>query len=103
MKKSRIFIILKKFGQETFSLFSPIAICYLRHVRFSSELTLSVKTVTFVEITQKYIMVFLSASAFTTQRESPLDMEGHNFAKIEMNSHLAKPQVSREEVEGCKS
>jgi len=34
------------------------------------------------------------------QRESPLDTEGHYLAKLQMNSHLTKLQVSRKEVEG---
>jgi len=44
--------------------------------------------------------LFQSVSAFTTQRESPLDTEGRNLAKLQMNSRLAKLQVSRKEVEG---
>jgi len=41
-----------------------------------------------------------SASAFTTQRESPLDTEGRNLSKLQVNSHLAKLQISHKEVEG---
>ena len=37
----------------------------------------------------------LSAGAFRNQRESPLDTEGRNLAKFQMNSHLGKLQVSR--------
>jgi len=44
--------------------------------------------------------VFESASAFTTQRESPMDTEGRNLAKLQLKAHLAKLQVSRKEVEG---
>jgi len=36
----------------------------------------------------------------TPLREPPLDTEGSNLTKRQMNSHLAKLQVSRKEVEG---
>jgi len=39
-------------------------------------------------------------SEFTTQRESPVDTEQHNLAKLQMNSHLAKFHVSHKAVEG---
>ena len=42
----------------------------------------------------------LSAGAFTNQRESPLDREGRNLAKFQMNSHLGKLQVCRKKVKG---
>jgi len=42
----------------------------------------------------------LSAGASTKQRESPLDTEGHNLAKFQMNSHLGKLQVSRKKGKG---
>ena len=41
----------------------------------------------------------LSAGAFTNQRESPLDTEGRNLAKFQMNSHLGKLQVFRKKSE----
>jgi len=42
----------------------------------------------------------LSAGAFTNQCESPLDTEGRNLAKFQINSHLGKLQVSRKKVKG---
>ena len=42
----------------------------------------------------------LSAGAFTNQRESPLDTEGRNVAKFQMNSHIGKLQISCKKVEG---
>ena len=41
----------------------------------------------------------LSADAFTNQRESTLDTEGRNLAQFQMNSRLAKLQVSRKKSE----
>jgi len=38
----------------------------------------------------------LSAGAFTNQRESPLDTEGRNLPKFQMNSHLGKLQSPTE-------
>jgi len=42
----------------------------------------------------------LNGECIYNQRESPLDMEGRNIAKLQMNSHLAKLQVSRKEMKG---
>ena len=42
----------------------------------------------------------LIAGAFTNQRESPLDTEGRNLAKFQMNGDLGKLQVSRKKVKG---
>ena len=42
----------------------------------------------------------LSAGAFTSQRGSPLDTEGRNLAKCQMNSHFGKLQVARKKVKG---
>ena len=40
----------------------------------------------------------LSVGALRNQRESPLHTEGRNLAKLQMNSQLAKLQVSRKVV-----
>jgi len=42
----------------------------------------------------------VSAGTFTNQCESPLDTQGRNLAKFQMNSHLGKLQVSRKKVKG---
>jgi len=42
----------------------------------------------------------LSSGAFTNLRETPLETEGPNLEKFQMNSHLAKLQVSCKKVKG---